>query len=176
MAWIAQLVGTGVQMYGQNDAARAGEAQSNFQTAQLEQNAGSTQASFQRTAEDKRRQATLLASRVQALAGGGAGDVSVVKTIADISAEGEYRALSALYEGDVQAQEMRNRAKARVFEGGQMRKANNLAAAGTIFSTGASLYSKYGGNGSPTAGADRSGFRSDDPYSSPDYFGGGEGE
>lgn len=148
MAWLGTLISGGVQMYGQNDANRANEAAGNFQAAQLRQNAGQAQAVAQRRAEEVLRQSRLLASRAQALAGGGGSDESVVKTISDIAAEGELRALSELYEGDVTAQDMRERAKARVFDTTTARKAGNLAMAGTIFNTGSQLYSKYGGGGS----------------------------
>jgi hypothetical protein len=153
MTWWAIGIGAVslvTSVVGQQKAGKDAQRSLDYQAAQYNQNAGQTQAAAQRIAENQRRDARLLTSRAQAIAGGGAGDVSVVKTISDISAEGELRALSALYEGDSSAQEMRDRAKAKVFEGGQARTAANLASAGTVFQGGSQLYSKYSGRPNTT--------------------------
>jgi regulator of protease activity HflC (stomatin/prohibitin superfamily) len=176
MSWILSLAGGASDMYGQHEGERDSKRATMFNVAQYERNAGQVQAASQRSSEEQRRQARFLESRALALAGGGASDVSVVDTIGDIAAEGEYRALSALYEGDATAQNLRARAKAKVFEGDQFQKASQYATAGTIFKSGSSLYSKYGGKGSTSDLSDRSLFRDDDPYKDRNYVGGGEGE
>ena len=172
---IMAVAGGASDMYGQHEAERDAKRATIFNTKQYERNAGQAQAASQRSAEEMRRQGRLLASRAQALAGGGGMDESVVKTISDITAESEFRALTALYQGDVEAQDLRERAKAKVFEGERTSKSSQYAMAGTMFRTGSSLYSKYGGGGNGYT-TDRSSFRSDDPYKDPNYFGGGEGE
>lgn len=172
---IMGVAGGASNMYGQHEAERDAKRTTIFNVKQYERNAGQAQAVGQRRAEEMRRQGRLLASRAQALAGGSGGDESVVKTISDITAESEFRALTSLYESDVEAQDLRERAKARVFEGERSHRASQYATAGTLFKSGSDLYSKYGGQGSPTM-TDRSSFREDDPYRDPNYVGGGEGE
>lgn len=169
-----QVAGAGAEMYGQHEAERDAKRTTIFNVKQYERNAGQAQAVGQRRAEEMRRQGRLLASRAQALAGGGASDESVVKTIADITAESEFRALTSLFESDVEAQDLRERARARVFEGERTHRSSQYTTAGTLFGAGASLYSKYGGNG--PAKTDRSSFRWDDPYRNPNHYAGDEGE
>jgi hypothetical protein len=166
MAQLAtSLIGPLTSIYGSYKQGQADDQKNNFIAAQYNQNANDVQGAGQRQAEEARRQSALLASRAQALAGGGAGDVSVTKTIADISAEGELRALTALYEGDTAAQRMRDQARAKIFEGGEAKKARGITTATTLFNSGSQLYSKYGGNGSPTAGySDPDGFVSNSGY------------
>lgn len=168
MAQLAtSLIGPLTSIYGQYKQGQSDDQKNNFIAAQYMQNANDVQGAGQRQAEESRRQARLLASRAQALAGGGAGDVSVVKTVADISAEGELRALTSLYEGDTAAQRMRDQARAKIFEGGEAKKAAGITTAATLFSTGSQLYSKYGGKGSPSSSGgytDPDGFVSDSSY------------
>lgn len=115
---------------------------------QLEYNAGQRRASSQRQAIDERRDADLAASRALALAaasGGGADDPTVVNNIAKISGEGEYRALTALYNGDVEARQMEQDAIARRKEAKNVKRAGYLEAAGTIISAGSSLSGRFKG-------------------------------
>lgn len=146
MSWIqsALVVGEGaVEMYGQHEAEREEKRNALYTSAQLRRNAGQAQAASQRTAEDKRRQTDLLISRARALAGGGAGDVSVLNNVGDIAHEGELQALSALYEGDVAAQAMRERADQRMRESKAYGKAARVGYYTTIFKTASKLYSSY---------------------------------
>lgn len=122
---------------------RAAEKSANFQAAQMEQNAGQARAAAQREAAEQRRQARLTQSRLQALAGGGGGDVSVVKLAADIAGEGELRALTSLYEGEESALGMETAAGARRFEGKQAKRAANLSAFGTVLGDANKLHRKY---------------------------------
>src|SRR5690348_3482928 len=76
------------------------------QADQLDAQAGLERASSQRAAMEEQRQSRLASSRTLALAaasGGAADDPTVANLMAGISGEGEYRALSALYEGDQKA-------------------------------------------------------------------------
>jgi hypothetical protein len=117
------------------------------QAAQLEAQAGLERATSQRTAMEEKRQARLASSRAQALAaasGGGVDDPTVVNIMAGIEGEGEYRALSALYEGDQSALGMEAEAAARRKGAKATKRAGLVKAAGTILSSGASLFDRYG--------------------------------
>lgn len=118
------------------------------EAAQLEANAGQERASSQRAALEERRQGRLASSRALALAaasGGGADDPTVVNAIADIEGEGEYRALTALYEGNVAGDDLERQAKARRREAKSVKKQSYFKAAGTILGAGATLADRYGG-------------------------------
>lgn len=113
---------------------------------QLEIQAGTERASSQRRAMEERRQARLVSSRALAVAAasGGASDPTVVNMMADIEGEGEYRALSALYEGNEEAIGLENQARARRKEAKNVKKASYLKAGSTILQAGSSLASRYG--------------------------------
>lgn len=84
-------------------AARQGSV---LEALQLEQAAGQERASSQRGAIEQRRQARIAQSRAVALAaasGGSSTDATVVNILGDIGAEGEYRALTELFEGSERA-------------------------------------------------------------------------
>lgn len=146
MTWVAVGVGVAglaVNMYGQNKAKKAGEADAQFTAEQLRARAANSRATGQRVAENERRQARLLESAVQARAGGGGMDPTIVKLQADIAGEGEFRALSALYEGDTGA--LGDEASADSGLRSQRARSNaaNYAMAGTVLSSAGSMYGKY---------------------------------
>lgn len=167
MAWLpvaatvasAVLGAVGNYQAGQATKRQAAQMQQakEFEAAQLEQNAGQQIAAAQRKALEERRRATLVASRalaVSAASGSGASDPTVEKIISDIAGEGAYRAGLQLYEGEDIASRLRSGAQASRFEGesimqyGRERaRAANVSAFGSLFSGGASLYTKYGMGG-----------------------------
>lgn len=118
------------------------------EAAQLEVNAGQERAASQRSAMEERRQGRLASSRALALAaasGAGADDPTVVNAIADIEGEGEYRALTALYEGNTAGDDLERQAAARRREAKTVKRASYFKAAGTILGAGASMADRYGG-------------------------------
>lgn len=121
--------------------------QLSYQADQLDRNAGNTRASSQRSSIDQRHKTDLASSRALALAaasGGGASDPTVVNNIAAIDGEGEFRALSALYDGDQEALGMEDKGKALRAEASNGKKAAWFNAAGSILKAGSTLYDKYG--------------------------------
>ena len=113
--------------------------------AQLDVQAGAERAMSQRDAFEQRRQARLLSSRglaVAAASGAGADDPTVVNALADIEGEGEYRALTALYNGEEQARADESQAKAYRKAGKNAKLAGYLKAGGTILSAGATMGSR----------------------------------
>lgn len=140
--------GTAISAGGSIIGANSEAKELRSQADQLDANAGLERASSQRAAIDERRQARLVASRGLALAaasGGGADDPSVVNALAGIEGEGEYRALTALYNGDQSAAGMEADAAAKRRGAKSVKTAGLIKAAGSILSTGASVYDRYGG-------------------------------
>lgn len=149
MAWYmigTAAVSTAVNLYGQNKAKKAGEADARFNAGQLREQAVISRATGQRVASGERRQAKLLESALQARAGGGGLDPTVARLQADIAGEGEYRALSALYEGETGALGREASADSGLRSQKARSSAANYQMAGTVLSTGASMYGNYSGN------------------------------
>jgi hypothetical protein len=139
------LIGAGGQIYAGLAADQAGASEAK----QLRYAAGAARASSQRAAVEERRQARLLQSRglaVAAASGGGASDVTVVNTLADVAKEGEYRALSALYEGNERAVGYENAGKVAKAEGRASSLVGFMGGASSLL-TGAAengWFEKYG--------------------------------
>ncbi len=134
----------GGSILGANSEAKEMRREAN----QLEANAGLERASSQRAAMEERRQARLAASRaltVAAASGGGVDDPTVLNALAGIEGEGEYRALSALYEGNESASGMEAEAQARRRGAKSTKRAGLIKAGSSILSSGSSLYDRYGG-------------------------------
>lgn len=139
-------------------AGRRSQVEREFEAAQYEQNAGQAVAAAQRSAFDEERRAKYVASRALAVAaaGGGASDPTVVKTIADITGEGAYRAGVALYGGESEARKLMMAAQASHYEGEvakiggeEAQRSYDLSAVGSLFKAGGtpsegSLYENYG--------------------------------
>ena len=114
---------------------------------QLDAKAGLERASSQRAAIEERRQAGLASSRTLALAaasGAGASDPTVINMMADLAGEGEYRALTALYQGEEEARGLESQAAMRRKEAKATKTAGYLKAAGTILNAGSSMYDRFG--------------------------------
>lgn len=148
MTWVAigiAAVGTAVTVVGQQKAKKAGQADAAFTAEQQRAAAERSRAIGQRQAIDERRQARLLDSALQARAGGGGTDVGVVKLSGDIAAEGEFRALAALYEGNEGALGLEDQANAGLRSAGARSAAADWQSAGTIIGGASSMYGKYKG-------------------------------
>ncbi len=131
---------------GSNIGANSEAKELRSQAAQLDAQAGLERASSQRAAIDEKRQARLLASRglaVAAASGGGADDPSVVNALAGIEGEGEYRALTALYNGDQTASGMEADAAAKRRGAKSVKTAGWMKAGGSILSAGSSIADRY---------------------------------
>lgn len=145
---IGGTVLSGVGSYSQGAAA---QKQANAEAAQLTAQASNQKAASQLQAMEDRRQARLLESRAQAVAaasGGGATDTSVVNAISGLEEQGELNALTTLFSGNQQSQQLLQQAASRRAEGSATKKAGGLRAFTSLLSAGGSLYDRYGG--SPT--------------------------
>jgi len=148
MAQIALAAGAALKAGGSIISANSQAKDLRKQAAQLEANAGLERASSQRKASEERRQARLATSRGVALAaasGGGVDDPSVINLLEGIAGEGEYRALSALYEGNQSALSMEDQAKSARKQAKATKTAGYINAASSLLSTGTSLFDRVGG-------------------------------
>lgn len=154
---VAMVAGSTIlSAVGSAQQGRAQQRAANYQAAQYEQQAGQERASAQRAAIEEHRKATLAQSRalaVSAASGAGASDPTVMNIMGDLGSEGEYRALSALYEGEERARGLQMGAQAKRYEGATAKQAGNMRAASTILSGGMSLYDKYDGGSTSSAPA-----------------------
>lgn len=153
---------------------KAGQAQSRLASVQAENyrsKAKQEQAVAQRKAYEHRKDAELRASRAIAVAaatGGTAQEKSVLELLGDISARGEYNALTETYQGDMKARDINYEAEITQEKGRSARRAANMQAVGTLFSTAASM-----AGGFKTAGLTASKTMTDKPWESPNMkFGG----
>jgi hypothetical protein len=150
-AAIATIAGTALSAVGMVQQGQAQKKASEYQARQMEANAKTENALAQRRAMQERRKANILQSNLQARAaagGGGALDPSIVDLGGDIAAEGEMRALSALWEGEERGKGLMAGAGAARYEGAQAARAGYMGAGATVLSGAGSLFSKYGKGGS----------------------------
>lgn len=150
MGMTAAIIGIGLSAGAQAGAGRNAKRAANIQAQQLDIAGGQEIAASQHQAEEERRKAQLVASRAQAVAGasgGGASDPTVLDTISDIAARGEYDAMVALYEGNERARAMRNKGDVARAEGKSQENAGYIRATSTAIESGTSLHAKYGKGG-----------------------------
>lgn len=157
MAIGGKALGAGGSIFGgiqQKKAAYAEADQLDINADRTDDNAGLVRAMSQRDAMEQRRQARLLNSRALAVAaasGGGADDPTVVNQMAAIDGEGEYRALSSLYEGETQgrnyeadADAIRAQAKATRKAGKNAKIAGFINGAASLLGAGSTMADRYG--------------------------------
>lgn len=147
MAQAAAIAGGVVKGVGTILSSRAQAKQLKNEAAQLEAQALTERATSQRESIEQRRNARFAQSRALALSaasGASASDRSIETIISDIAGEGEYRALTALYNGEEQASSMEMQAKARRKEAKNAKVAGMISALGTILEGGSSIASRYG--------------------------------
>ena len=164
------LVGTVGQIQQGQAAKAAGQAQAQsaqYQAAlqeksakSIEQQASEERASAQRASIEQRRQGKLASSRAQTVAaasGAGALDPTIVNIMGDLDTETEYRALTAMYEGEERARGLETEAGLRragaagTRYGGEVARVSGNAAArrsyygaaGTLLEGGGRLYDRY---------------------------------
>jgi len=143
--WLA-AAGTAVGVAGQVSASQDAAENARLAALQAEQDANNSAAAGQRQAIDERRQAARLQSRALAVAaasGASATDPTVVTDLGQLKGEGEYRALSRLYSGDAEAENLRQQASAIRSTGKARRTAGLIGAASSVLSGATSIYDRY---------------------------------
>lgn len=155
-ATVMAVAAVAITAAGQIRQGQAAQNAANFEAQQLDVNAksaeiaaGQNRASAQRAAIEKRREGTLLASRAQAVgsAGGSVLDPSTANIISGIQGEGEYGALTALYQGEEAAYGNEDSARMNLSQAGAKRASGRNAQTQSYYNaagTAASFFSKYG--------------------------------
>lgn len=145
----AAALKTALDLKGNREAKKAGAADAAFLAGQQLEAAARSRAIGQRQASEERRQARLVDSALQARAMGGGLDPTIQEISTDIAGEGEYRALSALYEGEMGALGLEDQANAGLRSAKARGRALDYQAAGQIVGGASSMWSKYGGGAAP---------------------------
>lgn len=135
-------------------AGQRNRAAKEVEATTLRQRAGEEIAVSQQRAIEEKRRAGLVASRVLAVARGGATDPTVINLLANISGEGAYRAAVRIYEGKEAARGLKNQANASAYEGELAEEAGNFqsyayknAAKASLLKGVGSMFDSYGGGG-----------------------------
>ena len=147
MAQLAFVAATGLGIYGQKKAGDEAEESGARTAAELKRQADARRAAGTREAAEEQRNAELAYSRALAVAaasGGGVSDPTVVKILADLQAEGDYRVLSRLYTAEDEAQGIQYRSEVALREGRARKKLSRFGMASTALSGAATFAERYG--------------------------------
>ncbi len=139
LSTILSAGGAAISGIGAIQSGNAQNAAAQYQAAQLEAAGKAETAASQRKAEEDRRQTRMMQSRARAVGAASGGGIDL-ELAGDIEADGEYRALTALWEGAEAAKGRNAQAAASRFEGKAAKKAGYLKGASKAFSGAASLY------------------------------------
>lgn len=140
---IARLAGGATQAYGTIATGNANRAALDNEAAQLTQAAGQTRASAQADAAIKRRAGAYAASKAQALQAAGGADpdsVTAVDNEINLTGQGEYNALTALYNGEEKARGMDYAAQNDLLKGQSAHDAGVIGAGNGLFNTLGGMY------------------------------------
>lgn len=135
--------GTILGTVGAMQQGKAAQAAADHTALQLEAQGKTERAVAQREGLEQRKQANLISSRARAVGAASGGGLDL-EAMGDIEEEGEYRTLTAIWEGEERAKGRQAQASAARVSGQNARKAGNIRAFGTTLSGGASLLDKYG--------------------------------
>lgn len=148
--------------------AQRNQSAAEWEAKQLEVQAGQQVASAQRQAMTEDLQGRLMASRALAVAaasGGGASDPTVMNLIARMAGEANYRRMTAMYEGEDRARQLRDQAaatragaKMAMQDAEQAKKVSRFGALTNALAGGVSLYNKYAPQDKPAPMQQWSGF------------------
>lgn len=147
MGTTALLAGTALGAYGKVKGGYDQRSALNASASELQQEGGQSVASGIQGAIQDRRRATYVASnaRAETAAGGLATTgTSAIANVGQIRGEGEYRALTSMYQGYDRANELNFRAGSMRAEGSNAVKSGWLSGMSTVLSGGTSFYDKYG--------------------------------
>ena len=164
------IAGAGLSAYSIVQEGRTAKDAADLQGDLLERRGNEEAAAGQRAAEEERRQGRLATSRATAVAaasGAKADDPTVLDVTGKLESQSEYNALSRLYAGQGERQNLNLQAKATRSMGKQARNQSILKATGTLLQSGSSLYDRYGKKAPNEAGANRS---LDSLYNRPGMF------
>lgn len=128
------VVSTAVSTVAADKQGRDRNKLAGYESDQLEASAKTETAKAQRIANEERRRARITQSRANAVAAGGGGntsDVGILDLTSDLAADGEYNALTALWNGSEASAGRRMSAAGRRLEGKDSRNAGRVNALNT---------------------------------------------
>ena len=143
----AQIASQGLASAGKIYGAKMTENSDNAAAAMLQQEAGASVASGIQGAINDRRQANYVASdaMARAAAGGVSGSSpSVLSVTSQIKEQGEYKALTSIYQGEDRAAEIRSRADQYTAEGRAAMVGGWASGMSNVLQGGTTFYDKYG--------------------------------
>jgi hypothetical protein len=132
----AGTIATGLTAAGTVYSGIQRNAAAKFEAKQLKRKGEDERAIAQRRAQERTREASLLAGRARAVAGASGGTVSdptVTTILKNIETEGEYNALAEMYRGKTDQATLLGQAKATRMEG-------RSALVGSMFDAGGTIY------------------------------------
>lgn len=147
MGATALLAGTAISAYSKAYGGARQKEAADYSASLLSQEAGQSVASGIQGAIMERRKASYVASSARAkIAGSGLATTgtSAIATVGQIKGQGEYNALTQLYQGEDRSLELTSRAQTLRNEGSAEQKAGWLSGISTVLSGGTSFYDKYG--------------------------------
>lgn len=147
MGATALLAGTALSAGGKIAGGYAQKGALDASASQLEQEAGQSVASGIQGAIQDRRRATYVASNARASTAAGGlttTGTSAIANVGQIRGQGEYNALTALYQGEDRAQELDYRATGERRAGSNAVTSGWISGASSVLSGGTSFYDKYG--------------------------------
>lgn len=144
---VTAVVGTFMSANAASNSGAAQQAEANYVAQQQINNANSEQASGQRAAAVEEQKTRLVESNAAAAAAGSGStttDPGVVTDEALIKTEGNYRSLTAMYQGDAKAQNSLEQAATSTYQGSVDAAAGNTKYDTTLINGASSLFQKYG--------------------------------
>lgn len=147
MGATAMLAGTAIGVYGKVAGGYAQKGALDASASQLEQEGGQSVASgIQGAIQDRRRAAYVASNARAATAAGGLATTgtSAIANVGQIRGEGEYRALTSLYQGRDRASELDFRASGMRTAGSNAVTSGWISGISSVLSGGTSFYDKYG--------------------------------
>lgn len=139
-----------ISTIAQTQQGQAQKSEADYVAAQDTQAASNAAASGQRALIEQNKETARVESNYAAGAAGSGGtttDPTANANLAMIGAEGNYRAATAMYEGQSKAQALTNEANTAQLSGTIAQTAANNKAYGTAISSASSLFEKYGSFG-----------------------------
>lgn len=149
-------VSLGMNIVGGKRSSRAARAEARRRLALAQLNAQRRVVSGQQAGFEEERQARLVQSRALALAaasGASPSKGSAERIIADIGAEGAYRAALQVYEAEEDARMIRMGGQLEASALRDQARATEYGTIANVFSGASSMYANYGGGGPKKGGS-----------------------
>lgn len=140
---VAAIGGTVMSAAGAISEGKSQQRASNFQAAQLDQQANMERASAVKSAQESRRQSEIAMSRARAVGAASGGGIDV-PLMGQIEEDAELRAGVAMWEGEEAAKGRKMQASAARYDGNQYARAGAMRAGATLLSGGSSFLEMYG--------------------------------